>query len=187
MAKRNLKFVLEIDERYTAEERRAIAQEAIDFIINRTKTKNVDKNNRPFQKYSVSYTKSLDFKNAGKSKGDVNLSLSGDMLASMELLSSSPGKIEIGYSGGSPERDKAEGNILGTYGNKQPVTKPRDFLGISKNDFRSNILTHYPLNSEERRDLRTKAIQKISGTTKKVVAGATLDEEFEFKSTLLDE
>jgi hypothetical protein len=43
--------------------------------------------------------------------------------------------VRIGFDSGYDGLGKVEGNILGTYGQKNPKTKrPRDFLGIAKSD-----------------------------------------------------
>lgn len=112
--------------------RERLAELVIDFIAQRSE-QGLDKENKPFKKYSESYTKSLDFKNAGKSAGDVDLTLSGDMLASMELLRHGRGTIRVGFEKGSEENARADGNIRGTYGQSSPIRgKKRDFLGIKK-------------------------------------------------------
>jgi hypothetical protein len=154
------KTTIKINPKYNKEQREAIAQEIIDYMIDRT-LKSKDKNNRNFKPYSKEYKQSLDFKNAGKTS-KVNLTLSGDMLVSMDLLNSRKGSITIGYQKGSEENDKAEGNIKGTYGSTRktkidPKTgkrvprqiKKRDFLGISGNDLRSKILSKFPLTRKE--------------------------------------
>lgn len=133
-----------VPKRFGPTERLAIAQEVIDFIIKRSQSgKDIDGN--PFPKYSPQYTKSLDFKVAGKSKGKVNLTLSGDMLNSIKLLSHGSGQLTVGFDRGDSENNgKAEGNQLGTYGKKTPdKKKARPFLGISKDDLRK-IIEKYP-------------------------------------------
>jgi hypothetical protein len=109
-----------------------IADLAIEKIVERT-DKGLDKNGVPFTKYSKAYMNSLDFKNAGKSKRP-NLQLSGDMLASIEVLDSTRNWVEIGFEKGSEENGKADGNIRGTYGKPTPVGPKRDFLGIKDSD-----------------------------------------------------
>jgi len=85
---------------------------------------------KDFPKYSDSYKKSLDFKIAGKG-GTVNLKLSGDMLDAMDLLRHKKGEITIGFERG-PENDRAEGNILGSYGGLPNSAKARNFLGVTR-------------------------------------------------------
>jgi len=111
-------------------QRMALADLVIEHIYDRT-IRGVDKDGNRFAGYSKNYIKSLDFKNAGKSKSDVDLKLSGDMLAAMKMLSQKSGSLIIGFENGTPENAKAEGNILGTYGQKSPIRgKARDFLGL---------------------------------------------------------
>ncbi len=126
------KFELDLSD-YGDAEREAIAIEVIDRIVKRTKG-GKDKNGRPFAPYSQEYRHSLAFKNAGKSETP-DLTLSGDMLDSIQLLSNSDGKVEIGFE---------DGNIRGTFGHSSPVGPKRDFLGISSKEL-SSILKKYPL------------------------------------------
>jgi hypothetical protein len=149
MAAGQQKFTVEISEKYTAEERRAIAAEIIQRITERTRDEGKDKNNRAFKGYSESYKGSLDFKIAGKGS-KVDLTLTGEMIDAIELLKASKGSIEIGYQKGDPINGKVEGNRLGTYGKPQPVAPPRDFLGITKSDLQE-ILRRYPIRNEDRR------------------------------------
>lgn len=128
------KFTIKIDSDFDLATRRAIAEDVIDFIIERSKS-GKDKNNIPFADYSEGYINSFDFKLAGKSKKP-NLTLTGEMLNSIELLNSTAGNLTIGI----PLLDefnnkKAEGNIKGTYGSTTPnPLKARDFMGISDAD-----------------------------------------------------
>lgn len=137
------KFEVDVDVSYTDAERRELAREIIDFIVSRTRDKNLDKDNRSFPGYSKDYINSLEFKLAGKSRSDIDLTLSGDMLDSIKLLSSRAGKLVIGFDRGT-ENDKAEGNRIGSYGKSfGNPTKARDFLGIHPEDL-SKILEANP-------------------------------------------
>jgi hypothetical protein len=118
--------------------------------------KGKDKRNRNFKPYSKSYKESLDFKIGGKSSKP-NLTLSGDMLDSIELISQRSGNLLIGFENGTEENAKAEGNIKGTYGQKKPTGKARDFLGITQKDLNA-ILDKYPLKDSEERTQRTRAV-----------------------------
>ena len=114
------------------DQRHEVADLVIERIVNRT-DQGVDKDGKKFAKYSTSYKDSLDFKIAGK--GPVNLQLSGDMLAAIEVLDLTSRSAVIGFEKGSDENAKADGNIRGTYGNPTPIKgKARDFLGISEKD-----------------------------------------------------
>lgn len=112
-------------------QRNELADLVIEHIVDRTQ-RGLDKDGRRFKPYSESYVKSLDFRNAGKSRSRVDLQLSGDMLAAIEALSVRPGKITIGFENGTEENAKAEGNRLGSYGGDPDPKKARDFLGIQR-------------------------------------------------------
>ncbi len=126
---------IELPEKLKPNQRQAIAQEVIDFIVERTqKGQDVkgDKWSGSRGTYSPEYIKSLDFKIAGKSKKKVDLTLSSEMLNDLEIIKHAKGKIVIGYGRGNASRGKAEGNILGTYGQPDPIPgKSRPFLGIT--------------------------------------------------------
>lgn len=113
-------------------EREEVADLIIERIYERTTKENRDADGKRFPGYSKSYINSLDFKIGGKSKSNVNLELSGDMLASIKLLSEKPKEIVVGFERGSEENAKADGNIRGTYGTSTPnPRKARNFLGVS--------------------------------------------------------
>jgi hypothetical protein len=125
------KIDIDIPEEFTPKQRKRLADLIIDHIIDRTES-GLDKRGKRFPGYSEAYVKSLDFKIAGKSKGSVDLTLSGDMLASLQLLEQKPGRLRIGFEKGSEENARADGNIRGTYGASSPRKgKARDFLGIT--------------------------------------------------------
>lgn len=115
-----------------------LADLVIEHIVDRTQ-RGLDKEGSKFPKYSKSYIKSLDFKNAGKSASRVDLQLSGDMLAAIKLLRQKKGEIVVGFERGTLENDKAEGNILGSYGGNPNPSKARDFLGIEDKKLRELV------------------------------------------------
>lgn len=166
MGQRDREFTLDLSE-YEPHEREAIALEVIDRIIKRTR-QGKDKDGDKFAPYSKAYKDSLDFKIGGKT-ARVNLTLSGDMLDALEIIENfKNGKVKIGYSGGNSEGGKAEGNILGTYGQSSKVGPERDFLGIADSEL-SSILKKYPPDSEKadrrarERLLTEKAAERLSG------------------------
>lgn len=106
-----------------------LADLIIERIVERT-TQGKDVDGKAFPKYSKDYMASLDFANAGKSS-NVDLQLSGDMLASLAVLKTSDRFIEIGFDDDSVE-GRAEGNIRGSYGKPRGNRAlARDFLGTS--------------------------------------------------------
>lgn len=167
------RFRLDIPTEYGPRERQAIAGEVIDFILKRTKA-GVDVNGQQFQKYSKKYMKSRDFRIGGKS-GKVDLTLSGDMLSAVDLLSHKKGTLLIGIPQGDHENNaKATGNQEGTYGNPRPVTKPRRFLGIQKKDV-SAILAKYPIDDPGERSDRVNLMETINEESEKTVRGVRVE------------
>lgn len=147
MATKHQYFDIQIPKGLSAADRETIADDIMDFIRDRTKD-GKSWRNRDFAGYSEAYTKSLNFKIAGKSKRDVNLTQSGDTLGALTMLDHSDGKIRIGFEKGSKENGIADGNIRGTYGHSKPVGPKRDFLGITKGDL-SRILDKFTVEDSE--------------------------------------
>lgn len=168
------KIVIPISPRHSKKARLAIAKEVIDHIIERTRDKGLDKDGKKLAPYSSEYKKSLNFKIAGKGNR-VDLTLTGEMLDSLKLLNDSKGKITIGYDKDDEINGKVEGNRLGTYGNNKPVTKPRDFLGITKKDLKE-IEKQYPLNDEEELDLKLEALGLLDKKVDEIIGGKIIFE-----------
>jgi hypothetical protein len=102
-----------------------------ELVIDRIKERTdngLDINNKPFAPYSKSYAGSKDFSIAGKTKGNVNLQLTGEMLRSLELLEHSTGSITIGYKVGTSENDKAAWAVASDNG------PSRRFVGLPEKD-----------------------------------------------------
>lgn len=135
MGAKQQKVRIAIDPSLDAEAREALADDILEYIKRRTES-GVDKDGRKFPGYSKAYIESLDFKIGGKRKGKVDLTLSGDMLASLDLLKHKKGELVIGFEPGTDENARAEGNILGSYGGDPNPSKARDFLGISEKDLK---------------------------------------------------
>lgn len=148
MATQWQRTVINIPRAYGAEERLAIGQAICAYIRYRTRELGLDRTNKRFSRYSVAYTKSLNFKIARKSKSNVNLTQSGDMLDALDVLSHRPGQIVIGWERGSNENAIADGNIRGTYGQSRQIGPRRDPNGITSPDLR-RILANFPLDDRE--------------------------------------
>lgn len=130
MAKDWTKERIKLPRTISVADRKKIANVIIEHIINRSAA-GLDRNNKEFKNYSKNYA---DKKGVGVS--DVDLILTGEMLDSLEYVSSKPGEITIGYKGASDElAGKVEGNRRGTYGQDKPIPgKARDFLGIDPDE-----------------------------------------------------
>jgi hypothetical protein len=115
--------------------RMAIAQKVIDHIVKRTQDgKNVS--GAKLAKYHPDYVASAEFELAGKSKNEVNMTLTGAMLSQLDLLSDGPNTIRIGW-------EETE-QILKAYNHNvgDTVTK-RDFFGVTMAEAKKVILEEF--------------------------------------------
>ena len=110
--------------------RQGVGQAIIDRIRSRTDD-NIDRKSKRFKSYSKAYASTLEFKAAGKSVGNPNLRLTGDMLGLMDVVSTGRSTITIGWDEGD-ENKKAHGHITGS----DPGPKVRrDFFGLPEKDY----------------------------------------------------
>ncbi len=116
-----------------SEVKRNIGERIIEEIVNRTQNKNIDKNGEPLERYSKSYKKSLRFKIYNKDSS-VNMTLTGEMLASMVPVVKSSGYDLIIEFADKANNNKAHGHVKGT--KYLPV---RDFFGLPQ-DIETKIL-----------------------------------------------
>lgn len=123
---------------YTAEERRELGIEIINFITERTQH-GEGIGGKPFKKYSPNYVKTNEFHIAGKKPGKANLSLTGDMLSSIEILDVSiVGKILLGFKH-KEENDKSV----------WVEEKGYKFLGLSDKELQAVIKSYGPPSNGE--------------------------------------
>lgn len=111
----------------------AVGQFLIDRIVERTQ-EGKSSDGSKFAKYSASYKDSLEFKAFEKSS-NVNMTLSGDMLSSLTIISSKNGKIKIGWD--DPENNaKAYGHMTGMEGHPvlEGITPKRQFFGVTADE-----------------------------------------------------
>ena len=128
---------------YSYERKQKIAADILSTIISRTLA-GFDKNNNAFAKYTKDYAEAK-----GVGRGDVDLKATGSMLEALKVMYIAKDYIEIGIDGRSKNAGKAEGNILGTYGQATPIPgKQRYFLGITEKDVKE-ILKNYAPTVEE--------------------------------------
>ena len=125
MAWMKTKIELPDDLDLSKDDRDVIAENILEYIRDRTLSGVGIKSGRRFNfpAYSDSYVKSAVFKRAGKSAGEINLKLSGEMLDELRILSARGNNILIGFENGTLSNDKADGN-----------SKTRPFLGINKGE-----------------------------------------------------
>lgn len=134
MAAKHVTETLKIPSDLTLDEISKLKKQVLRFIRKRT-SEGKGKGGKSFPSYTEEYKRSLDFKNAQKSASKVNLKLSGDMIAAMDILPSKKNEITYGFEKGTSENDRAEGNIIGSYGKKSAdPKKARDFLGMTNEE-----------------------------------------------------
>lgn len=158
--------------------KREIGQRIIDSILERTLSGN-DKNNKVFKNnkgktgYSDSYAKSATFKIYGKRKGHVDLKLTGEMQADIDVRSIAANTVTIGFTN-EMQGVKARGHIEGA--NYLPK---RDFWGIPKEDLikiMNDVVKEYA-NEEAVYDLELS--QKVTSEIVQTLNGEGTEIDFE--------
>lgn len=82
--------------------------------------------------YSEMYAESIDFKAYGKSKNDVNMKLTGDMLGLMDIIDEKKNKIVLGWND-SDDAAKAYNHITGD------TVPKRNFFGLPESDIKEIV------------------------------------------------
>lgn len=151
----DLKEILGVDVSDTPAIKEAIGQALIDKIIERTES-GVDVNGNKFEKYSEDYKDSLAFKAFGKT-GKVNLTQSGQMLGTLDLIENKGNKIKIGWD------DETE-NAKAYNHNTGDTVKKRQFFGITAEDIKAIRDEFKPdLKTTENDKILLKKLSKIAG------------------------
>jgi hypothetical protein len=137
--------------------REAIGQSVIDTIVNRTQS-NKALNGKPFKEYSDEYKKSNQFDVYGKSD-EVTLTLTGDMLGTLDIKAQSRGVIKIGWDDDT-QNAKAYNHHTGD------TVKRRPFFGLT-NDELSNIKKEFKDQVEAESPIRTQRLgDLVQGLTR---------------------
>ena len=123
----NLKKIFDIDFSDKPGLKQLVTQAFIDTIRERTENKNASWTGSKFPKYTKEYIKSLPFRAAGKSPGDVNLRLTGAMMGTMDKTEETTNTVTLGWDD-IDEGNKAHGHITGNVGKK------RDFFALNQTE-----------------------------------------------------
>lgn len=144
---------------------REIGQATIDYMLKRVDNgKGIGNQTLP-KPYSKSYSESAEFKAAEKSRYDVNMHLSGDMLGSVEgdVVTGSKFKFAVA----DDESAKAYGHMTGFKGhptigrkNADGVSTQREFFGVTEDEIKKKILPKFKteLADMEKESLASKVI-----------------------------
>jgi hypothetical protein len=144
-------------------ERVKIADALLTHIVGRTMA-GLDRDNNKFAKYTKKYANEK-----GVGVSDVDLLLSGEMLSELQVLKVDANGVEIGYKGSKDLIGKVEGNILGTYGQPEPISgKARDFLGILPDDVEVIIDSYI---DEDLKDLSEEELDAIARDAAREILG----------------
>lgn len=123
----NLKEIFGVDFSNKPELKEALAQAIIEKIKTRTENGLAIGGKRELKKpYSDAYADSIPFKAAGKSKNNVNMTLTGDMLGLLDVIKESSNTIEIGWD--NDQAPKAYNHNVGDTVPKRP------FFGLNKSE-----------------------------------------------------
>jgi hypothetical protein len=123
----NLKELYGVDFSDMPELKAAIGQAIIDKIISRTKDGLAIGGNKALKAYAKEYVESLNFKAYGKSKDNVNMTMSGDMLGTLDIIDESSNTISIGWD------DEQQAAKAYNHNTGDTVTK-RPFFGLNKSE-----------------------------------------------------
>lgn len=136
MPNKETKLSIETPDDFDANMRADLANRVIEFIQDRSK-KGYNVAGNDWAGKAGKYTKAYAKKKGVPEGGPVDLALSHDMIDAITYFSSmgADDEIVVGYKKGTKQERKAEGNILGTYGQSSPIRgKARPFLDILKKD-----------------------------------------------------
>lgn len=142
-----------------------IADAIVTHIVGRTMA-GLDKEDKKFARYTKKYAD-----NKGVGTSEVDLLLSGEMLSELKPLKVTADGVEIGYKGSKELVGKVEGNILGTYGQPEPIPgKARDFLGID-DDAVDVIISAYQEELDDEPRLSEEDLDKVAREAAREILG----------------
>lgn len=132
------KVKLQIPEDLDKSEREEVAQAFVDQMVeNASNGVGVKSNGDSFsRKKFPGYSKKYE---ELKGSSQVDLTLSGEMLSALKVISTKKGAVIIGFDNGSEANAKAEGNITGSYGKSPNPKKARNFLGLIPKEIRDIV------------------------------------------------
>lgn len=129
---------IEVPEDLSKAEREEIGEEFVNKMVeNAINGEGVRANGDKFRRKSFpAYT--ADYEKV-KGQSNVDLTLSGEMLSALKVISHKKGVVMVGFDNGSEANAKAEGNILGSYGREPNIRKARNFLGLIPSEVRAIV------------------------------------------------
>ncbi len=138
--------------------RQQAAQLLIDYMKTRTHDRNVDVDGKAFPKYSEAYKNSTVFKLLKGSGGDVNMTLTGNMLGDVDMLGDTADSVRIGFRDGN--------EILKAFNHNTGDTVPRRaFFGVTKREIREVLERGMGEDIQRLRSMGPKTVADVLGDT----------------------
>lgn len=114
---------------------RQIGQEIIDFMVERSQNGRGLGGVKLKSPYSKAYQESLEFKAFGKSATDVNMTLTGDMLGSIDIGDDSPDALKIQVEDDLQIKKSYNHNVGDTL-------QKRPFFGVDSSELQGILSSH---------------------------------------------
>lgn len=157
-------LLISLPQNLNSSQREAIGLDIIEFIVDRTKN-GLDINNQPFAPYKKSYKETFEYKIGHGANSTVNLTLTGELLGTINIISHGVGFVKLGFNDKQAEK-KAEW-IQSPTGQKFGKQSPRKFFGISEKDLNKIIQK----NSSGNTSIETNATKTLSENLVRKILG----------------
>ena len=159
LSKKNIQKIIKIPKGFSKQERLSIAKDIISYIQDTASSGYSPVDGSKYVKYTKQYA-------SKKGSKFVDLTLSGEMLSAIELLSEKDGELKIGYEAKSEVAGKAEGNQIGSYGQPKPnKDKARPFIGIKPDELKSILNQHGSEDIERLNQIEQQLKAEVAGKT----------------------
>lgn len=123
-----------------------IGNEIKDYITNRVISKNQGYGGQKLRSpYSKSYQNSIEFDLFGKSATDINMTMTGDMLGAINIITAEGSDLLIGID--DQNAAKAHGHMTGKNG-EVPKMK-REFFGVTIDELKKKVLSKFSSDIKE--------------------------------------
>lgn len=130
-----------------------IGNEIKDYITNRVISKNQGYGGQKLRSpYSKSYQNSIEFDLFGKSATDINMTMTGDMLGAINIITAEGSDLLIGID--DQNAAKAHGHMTGKNG-EVPKMK-REFFGVTMDELKKNVLSKFKSDIKELKSEQSK-------------------------------
>jgi hypothetical protein len=154
--------------------KRAYGRAVIDEIVRRTQDERIDKRDNPLRGYTKAYAESLAGQVYGKSAGErANLTLTGEMLASMDVQNAGKTEIYIKFVD-ETNAAKAHGHINGLHNKRKYV---RNFFGLPKEVETDLLKKIIGKNRDENLILKAEIVNELEQSI--ITPGQEIEVEFE--------